>query len=324
MRWAAVACWLLAGSVAGATLLGELDRIGLQGWPGWVFDLFAHWPRQLFLLALIVALAAGALRKLTPAAIAAAVAAFNAALVLNTGGFALPEPAPENTRSLRVVSANVHLSRDALEAVAKLAHEYGADIVSIYEAPDSLKPGDLAALFPDMPLTVLPSTTDRGHQLAKRSLLAADAGTVDQASVTYFDHSNGVIVRLPFEGVQIVTTHPPSPGTPHYAYDRNRQLPRTADGLDTARPFIVMGDMNTTPWGNIFASVPGTRAGDPRFEGSFPAFAGPLGLPIDHIKFGGGLVLTDYRVGPDIGSDHRPLLATFALPKIDLRPSTRE
>lgn len=314
MRWAAVAVWLFTGAVASATALGQLDRLDVEGRLGWAFDLFAHWPRQLFLAAFVVALAAGAMRMMRPAAVAALVAVFNAAVVLNTNDFALPEQAPQASRQLRVVSANVHRSPDALLAVAKLAQEYRADVVSIYEAPDALKEADLGQLFTGMSLTVMPSQADDGYELSKRSLIAARAGARDQVRVTYFEHSNGVIMRLPFEGVQIVTTHPPSPGRPQYAYDRNRQLPRTADGLDTDQPFIVMGDMNTTPWGNIYASVPGTRAGDPRFDGTFPAIAGPLGLPIDHFKFGGGLMLTDYRAGPDVGSDHLPLFATFAMP----------
>lgn len=314
MRWAAIACWLFAGGVAGATLLGQLDRVGLQGWPGWVFDLFAHWPRQLFIAAFIVAFAAGSMRLLRPAGIAAAVAALNAAIVLNTGGFALPQPAAPEAKLVRVVSANVHQSRGALERLAAMARDYGADVVSIYEAPDDLKDDALAVLFPGMPLRVLPSETPEGLWLFKRSLVVARAGAADQVGVTYFNDSNGVILRLPYEGVQVVTSHPPSPGSPHLAFDRNRQLPRIEEGLNTERPFIVMGDLNTTPWGRIFSAVPGMRAGDPRFEGTFPAFAGPLGLPIDHIKFGGGLSLTDYSVGPDIGSDHRPLFATFALP----------
>lgn len=318
-------CWLLAASVAAATLLGQLDRLGLQGWPGWIFDLFAHWPRQLALAALVVAMIAGAMRLLRPAAIAGVIAAFNAAVVLNASDWAVPDPlSNQDPAPLRVVSANVHLSRPALKKVATMARDYGADIVSIYEAPDGLREDELASLFPGMPLTRLPSETSDGYELSKRSLIVADTGSADQVNVTYFPSSDGVILRLTFEGVQIVTAHPPSPGSPHYAYDRNRQLPRTADGLDTKRPFIVMGDFNTTPWANVYAKVPGTRAGDPRFEGSFPAFAGPLGLPIDNIKFGGGLILTDYRVGPDVGSDHRPLFASFARPKIDLRPSTRE
>ncbi len=324
MRRAAIACWLLAGGVAGATLLGQLDRLGLQGWPGWVFDLFAHWPKQLAIAALVIAVAAGIARLLWPAMLGAGVAVFNAVILVTVGGWAPTDLSVQDRDPLRVVSANVHLSRSALEKVAKLAREYGADIVSIYEAPEDLRQDELGALFPGMPLTALPSTTDLGHKLSKRSLIVAGAGTRDQVGVTYFDNSNGVILRLPFEGVQIVSTHPPSPGTPRFAYDRNRQLPQTADGLDTKQPFIIMGDMNTTPWGSIFSSVPGTRAGDPIFEGTFPAFAGPLGLPIDHIKFGGGLMLQDYRVGPDVGSDHLPLFAAFARPKIDLRACARE
>lgn len=267
MRVGAVACWLLAASVAGATLLGQLDRLGLQGWPGWVFDLFAHWPKQLALAALAVALAAGAMRLLRPAAIAAVVAAFNAALVLNTGGWAPIDPSVQARDPLRVISANIHQSKAALEAVARMAREYDADVVAIYEAPDELSETELAALFPGMPLMRLPSETTDGSALSKRSLIVANAGSGDQVDVTYFPGSDGVILRLAFEGVQIVTAHPPSPGSPHYAFDRNRQLQRAADGLDTARPFVVMGDFNTTPWANIYAAVPGTRAGDPRFEG---------------------------------------------------------
>lgn len=314
MRRAAIACWLFAGSVAGATLLGQLDHVGLHGWPGWVFELFAHWPRQLFVAAFIVAIAAGTLQLFRPAGLAAVAAALNAAIVLNTGGFALPQPAAPGARLVRVVSANVHQSHEALEKLAVMARDYRADVVSIYETPDDLKDDALAALFPAMPLRVMPSETPEGLWLFKRSLIMARAGAVDQVGVTYFDDSNGVILRLPFEGVQVATAHPPSPGSPHLAFDRNRQLPRIAEGLNVAQPFIVMGDLNTTPWGRIFGAVPGTRAGDPRVEGTFPAFAGPLGLPIDHIKFGGGLNLTDYSVGPDIGSDHRPLFATFAVP----------
>jgi endonuclease/exonuclease/phosphatase (EEP) superfamily protein YafD len=95
--------------------------------------------------------------------------------------------------------------------------------------------------------------------------------------------------------------------------DRDQQLAAAGASIDQTRPFIIAGDFNSTPWGRAYASVHGVRAGDPRFQGTFPAVLGPLGLPIDHIRFG-GLTLTDYRVGPDIGSDHLPLFATFALP----------
>lgn len=227
----------------------------------------------------------------------------------------MPQTPSVDAPLLRVVSANVHRSMATLEALAERARAYQADIVSVYEAPDELQERDLERLFPQLAYRSLPSVRPEGPKWTRkrRSLLAArDFGPI---TATGFMGSNGVVIRAHAGRLQIVTTHPPSPGTPEERWDRDRQLASIKDGLDTEAPFIIMGDFNTTPWGHAYGGVPGTRAGDPRFEGTFPVFAGVLGLPIDHIRFGGGLVLTDYRTGPDVGSDHLPLFATFALPQ---------
>lgn len=304
---------LLAAAVAGLTVLAMGDRLGLGGRMGWAFDLLSHWPKHLFLAAFVVGAVAGALKHRVAAGVAIAAAAVNAAMVLGLGGYALPQAAPEGARVVRVVSANIHGSLSNLEEVARLARAYDADIVSIYEAPEDFRGAELASLFPDTPNYTLPSTNQWGWPLKRRSLLLTrEAASVD---VTRFAGSHGVVLRATVEGVQVVTTHPPSPGDPGLKQDRDTQLAQLGDGLDQARPFMIIGDFNSTPWGRAFAPVPGVRAGDPRFEGTFPAATGWFGLPIDHVKFGGGLVLTDYRAGPDVGSDHLPLFATFALPQ---------
>jgi len=307
-----------AALAAMITALGLADRAGLEGTAGWVFDLASHWPKQLFILAFGAAFLAGVLKAWRAAGFASAIAALNAALVLGVGGFALPAKPPADAVLIKVVSANIHRSWQALTAIVRMASEYDADVVSLYEAPEDLTDQKLSELFPDMPMMAMPSRTPMGRRLVKRSLLVARAGSADLIDATPSEYTNSVIIRFPLPAggaqVQIITTHPPSPGMPNQMFDRNQQLARLADGLILDKPFVVMGDFNTTPWGRVFGAVPGTRAGDPRFEGSFPAGMGPLGLPIDHIGFGGGLTLVDYRVGPEIGSDHRPLFATFALP----------
>lgn len=307
--------WTGALATVGATVLGLADRLQIDGWVGWVMDLLSHWPKHLFLAGIIVGALAAIRRVRLVAGISLAAAALNLALLIGVGGFALPQAAPADARLLRVVSANVHGSIAAIEAVAERARSYGADVVSIYEAPEELQEADLARLFPDLPHRSLPSERLEGPmwKRKRRSLLAArDAGQID---VTGFMGSHGVLLRTRVEDVQLVTTHPPSPGAPGERWDRDRQLASIKEGLNADAPFIIVGDFNTTPWGHAYGGVPGTRAGDPRFDGTFPAFAGVLGLPIDHIRFGGGLTLTDYRGGPDIGSDHLPLFATFALPQ---------
>ena len=307
-----IVLWAGALAIAGVTVLGMVGRAGIDGWPGWILDLLSHWPKQLVIAAFGVGVAAGIMRMRRAASVAIAMAAINGALLIGAGGFALPQQGAPGAAILRVVSANVHGSMSALQALADQARSYGADIVSVYEAPEELQEADLARLFPQLLKRSLPSERLEGRPLKRRSLFAArDADAID---TTAFMGSNSVVMRARVDNVQIVTTHPPSPGGPGERWDRDRQLASTHDKLDVDAPFVIMGDFNTTPWGHAYEGVPGTRAGDPRFDGTFPAFAGVFGLPIDHIRFGGGLVLTDYRSGPDVGSDHLPLFAAFALP----------
>lgn len=313
--------WALAVGLLGATALGLASHVWTDGRVGWALDLLSHWPKHLMIAGLVVGLIAGVRRMRIAAGVAAAVVAWNGALVLGLSGYALPEVAPAEARLLRVMSLNVHGSLPALETAAGLAREYRADIVAIYEAPEGLTLEQFGALFPELSVWALPSArANNGWPLIRRSALAIRSGS--DIAVTTYDGSHGVVLRATMDGVQLVTAHPPSPGDPGLKADRDRQLADTATGLAMEAPFIVAGDFNTTPWGRAYASAPGTRAGDPRFAGTFPAMLGPLGLPIDHIRFGGGLKLTDYREGPDVGSDHLPLFATFALPAGD-KPGTR-
>lgn len=304
--------WSLTGLIAAITALSFADRLGLGGVAGWMFDLLSHWPRHLALAGILVGAIAIWRRAHAAGVTALAAGAINLALLIGTGGFATPQPPPENARLIRIASANVHRSMPALEKLAQLAHDYHADIVALYEVPDELQPADMARLFPNLPTHVLPSKRANGWPLIRRSMLAAREMHV--GSTMMFDGSHGVIITGELSGAQIVTTHPPSPGEPGLMRDRDQQLAAVGASIDAHRPFIIAGDFNSTPWSRIYGTVPGTRAGDPRFEGTFP-LGGPIGLPIDHIRFGGGLILTDYRAGPAIGSDHLPLFATFALPE---------
>lgn len=320
MKLAGWIVWTLAVGLLGVTALGLLSHTWTEGRIGWALDLMSHWPKHLAVAGLIVGAVAGVRRMRLAAGVAALVVAWNGALVIGLGGFATPQVAPTGAADIRVVSANVHGSTAAVDQVTRLAHEYGADVVALYEVPASLTVTEVRAKLSGLANISLPIETTDGYLLFRRSMLATN-GTAAIDVATFAD-SNGVIIRTNVDSVRVVTTHPPSPGTPHLRWDRDRQLAQLDDGLDQERPFIIMGDFNSTPWGEAYRRAPGTRAGDPRFEGTFPAFLGPLGLPIDHIRFGGGLVLTDYRTGPDVGSDHLPLFATFALPGDD-KPGTR-
>jgi len=87
---------------------------------------------------------------------------------------------------------------------------------------------------------------------------------------------------------------------------------------DSDGAVLVVGDLNLTPWSPVFSRLLETgNLSDSAFSqglkstwlSRFPLF----GLMIDHILYGRAFTVTAYRVGPDVGSDHYPLIADVGL-----------
>ncbi len=82
-------------------------------------------------------------------------------------------------------------------------------------------------------------------------------------------------------------------------------------------PVIVAGDFNATSWSHSFgvfrAELGLVHMG--RFLPSWPAeVKGLPQLAIDHLWVSKDLTITDVHLGPNTGSDHRPLVANIRLP----------
>lgn len=113
----------------------------------------------------------------------------------------------------------------------------------------------------------------------------------------------------------VIGAHPVPPVTPFWASERDIFLRRIAE--EVAResgPVIVIGDFNATRWSHsmkpLFAAgLLDTAAGHlplPTWNRSNPLTA----IPIDHILYRGeGLSCRSREIGPDLGSDHRPVIA---------------
>ena len=75
---------------------------------------------------------------------------------------------------------------------------------------------------------------------------------------------------------------------------------------------VLMGDFNGAPWSRLqsaFSTATGLEnaAG---WELSWPTMLPwPLRLPIDHVLSRGHLVVTEFSAGPEIDSDHFPVIA---------------
>jgi endonuclease/exonuclease/phosphatase (EEP) superfamily protein YafD len=79
-----------------------------------------------------------------------------------------------------------------------------------------------------------------------------------------------------------------------------------------ATPVLVAGDFNATPWcvpmRELLAQTGLVDAIGPRPTWRAAAWAWPLALPLDHALHSPALSVRRAEVGPDVGSDHRPLI----------------
>ena len=85
------------------------------------------------------------------------------------------------------------------------------------------------------------------------------------------------------------------------------------------RDQILMGDFNTVPWSAVQTAFRNAAALDnrgplvPTWPAQLPA---PQRVPIDTVFIGGGLSIRDLHAGPDLGSDHLPLIAEIGSKRI--------
>jgi endonuclease/exonuclease/phosphatase (EEP) superfamily protein YafD len=84
---------------------------------------------------------------------------------------------------------------------------------------------------------------------------------------------------------------------------------------------VVCGDFNTPPWSGPlrrFAAdarlhdVYGSRAWAAY---SWPTWSSVLRVPLDNCFVSRGVAVIDHRDGPDVGSDHRPLVVDMSVAK---------
>ena len=125
--------------------------------------------------------------------------------------------------------------------------------------------------------------------------------------------------------LQILAIHPYVPLSPESARLRNAQLNEVAGWMDPDRSRILLGDFNCTPWSPHFTDVLRTADVTPAGYGSGlrPTWYrrarayGPLrqtwvfALKLDHILLSRDLNVVDHRIGPELGSDHRPVIVDF-------------
>ncbi|AKU11271.1 hypothetical protein AzCIB_1366 [Azoarcus sp. CIB] len=293
---------LAALCVAGLLLpLASAFENHLPGALAWGLDLAVHW-QWFFLAGLVLALPmlAFAHRRWVMAAALVPLPWLTATPAAVRGG--------EGVDGLVVAAANVHLDNESPERLARWVGETKPEVLAILEISDTFAQRlGLDDAYPHR--VVRPRWDPFGIALLSRHPIVRHAVVEEGGATPRIE----AVVDWNGTEVTVVAFHPMPPISAADHLLRNQLLADiTARYAD--RPTIVMGDFNATPWSSAF--------GAPRRHGfmlagglqaTWPApLRGVIGLPIDHVMVSRHWSVIDHVVGPDLGSDHLPTLATVS------------
>jgi endonuclease/exonuclease/phosphatase (EEP) superfamily protein YafD len=292
-----------------ATVLAYLDRVS------WVFELGTFFRLQYAILLGLAGAVALACRRPVVALVAAALAALNVATIAPHWD---PRHAGTPLGHDRVVLAFVNVdvsNHDHAKTIAWLS-ELHPDVVGVTE----LSPAWRNALSPVL------------HGYRFRVLHVQDSaygiGLYSRRPVEgriEHDPEPSVVAsfRLDRRPVTLVVTHPHTPFGPHAGGLHQRQFRQLARRRPSWEPrALVCGDFNTPPWsGPLRDLMRKAHLADSHrgygFESSWPTWAWPLRTPIDNCLVSPGLAVTARSRGPDVGSDHFPLVVELAATRLD-------
>ena len=302
-----------------AAFLGVLfTAASLLGSQVWFLEIFTHFKPQLAFCFLFYAALEFAARRHRHALASLLLAAVNVVPVLL---LLLPAPAQSAaaapTARLRILQSNILTSNTNAPALLALVARENPDVV-VLQDPDLWWLRQLAPLTNSYPVfAALPRDDNFGAAIycktnarcAKIFLLSDPEGAP----------SSLARIAVGDKTLTVVGTHTLAPYNDSTWRGRNRftlELAQTLRGIEG--PLVVTGDFNNTPWSAHFraflkASGLTDSAQGRGHQATWPVSTLPLvRIPLDHCFHSPDVRILAKRPGPDIGSDHLPLLIDVA------------
>lgn len=237
--------------------------------------------------------------------------------------------AVQSSTRLRIVSCNVQGGHADLTALSEFARKGSADVILLQEnSAEAVQavvwPGDWhrlgihgIAVLSRFPIRAVEQTLpegDGGAPLAMHVTLATPAGDLQISSVH---------LSTPRDALEAMLDHKwggaDSARENIARRDRESKLLSGAIAQSTL-PVIVAGDFNLPVDSRIYRDHWGGRFGnafsDAGWGLGYTKYTRRFGIRIDHVLSSSHWRTVECRVGPDIGSDHRPVFAELEL----LRP----
>jgi len=294
-----IALWT-AGIGTLLTFLGQLH---------WMLENFACFRPQYFWLLLAGAIWAILVKRRWLAIGMAVMSMINVGSCIPWNPFHKPPANP--TEPLRILHANVLATNNRYDLLYDLVAKEKPDIIFLAEV-DLDWAHELDDLKKDYPIN---HGEPRGGAMG---MAAFSKIPLDRLTIEHLSPVNVPSVHVQFERwgktITMLYTHPYPPVNGGAQLARDQELTEiTAAAIAAGGPRVILGDLNCTPESAIFqhiitkALVRDTRRGF-GLQPTWPSDLPPLMIPIDHVLVSYEFEVLDRRLGPNIGSDHLPVI----------------
>jgi endonuclease/exonuclease/phosphatase (EEP) superfamily protein YafD len=297
----------------------------------WIVDLLSHFRWQYALFSLVVMLLA-AFRRWRPLSITAGLTLMVNAWLLSGIGDLQPPP-QRHEKALRVICFNVLVPNPNKKQVLDSLATSNADIIALLEIDGRWREA-MQPLKAQYPYSFQGGYTARGQytDIMLWSRLPLLETKILDAEELGLDRASGVLPSLAVRvkpvaaacpEMTVIVTHPLPPMNARLAKIHPitlRALAAWASAPERSGPMLLIGDLNASPWSAIMREVLSQSA--LRFRThefvSQPTWDshGLLAIPIDHTLATKELHIMSRKLGPSMGSDHRPqeVEVVYALP----------
>lgn len=299
---------------AGAVLLIVLTFCSFFARYSWRCEQLCHFSVQYFWLLLVATIVMSLARWWRLALVAGATAAlhltFIAPIYWPTG-----QPPPAGQR-VRIISYNVLSANRQHDDVLAMLRAENADVILLIEVNPAWAASldELSDAYPYQ--HIVPRDDNFGisifSRLPFRDVQTREFGPAGVPTVV-------ATFELSEQEVTFVGTHPLPPGSARMSAYRNEQLSDVAEFVrQQSGPTILAGDLNVTEFSPYFTDLlTATMLRDSRQGFGVQASWAPclpiLEIPIDHCLVSDGIAVTRRRVGPRLGSDHRPVIVDLTV-----------
>ncbi|MGB3670974.1 MAG: endonuclease/exonuclease/phosphatase family protein [Phormidesmis sp.] len=238
--------------------------------------------------------------------------------------------APDYRPDYRVMSTNLNIANSNAAEVIKLTETEQPDLALFIEVNDSMAQ-QLETLK-----TFLPYSSNQLTPYQPRTVLYSKDPIID-LEIRKFDTNNAVNltahIQTKNQRLSIVAIHPLPPLNREFLNSRNKVFRAVSDYVQPQTdPVVLIGDFNTTMWSPSYrmlahkTGLKNTRKG----LGILPTWPAntsylpipklgiltkPFQIPIDQCLASPSLRALSMHTGPDVGSDHLPIIVDFLISK---------